>query len=132
MVKSAIFWLLALSFSISSPAASINMVTLKELLDAIQNLTTELDDVDSLGNKFYKFATDNQQYFVKLAELPDQMAGLNGNINMAVPAVERSAYVLGACIVGAAVICITPQVVRYFINRYRKRHEPLLEEVQAQ
>ena len=132
MFKRTILCLFLLILSNPSNTASINMVTLKELLEAIQNLTSELDEVDSLGDKFYKLATDNQKYLAQFAGLPDQISGLNDNINAAVPTLEKCAWILGTCMVGAAVVCIVPPAIKFFARRHRKRQERLLEEVRVQ
>jgi hypothetical protein len=123
----------------------------KELVERLGILNSELYDVDTLGNKFYVLAQENQQYLAELATLPDQIADINtmGNkfydlannnqqylaelarlpaeINQAMPVIQSCAIILGVSIIGAALICTAPKIAAYF--EHKKKRALLLEDV---
>ncbi len=122
MLKKTVFLGFLLSFSLATQAAS-----LKDLIDAIKDLTTDVEVLNALGQKFYKLAEDDQPYLLELAKLPDQLTELNGNISQAMPTIEKCTIILSVSLIGAAVICAAPKIVKYCMRR-RGRNIGLLDD----
>ena len=122
MLKKTVLCGFLLTFSMAIQAAS-----LKDLIDAIKDLTADVEALNALGQKFYKLAEEDQQYLLKLAHLPEQLTELNGNIAQALPTIEKCTIILSASILCAVTICSMPRIVKYCMRR-RERNRPLLED----